>query len=113
MSTHGAVELGVPWPSLGTAPEQENARADCEFEMEFFSPTEIRTDPRYRAQLRNMLDAPRCTTYAVLTTQTRKGPFVCVIPLDGRQAMRTKGLTQYLVKVAQEELAREWQPQVG
>jgi hypothetical protein len=100
--------LPVPWPSLGTAPEQEKDRADSEFEMEFFSPTEIRADLRFRAQFRNVLDAPRCTSYAVMTTQTRKGPFVCIIPLDGREAMRTKGLAQYLVRVAQEELAREW-----
>jgi hypothetical protein len=109
MNARGA-ELGVPWPSLSDAPlpEQDNTRADCEFEIDMLTPAELRADPRFRGRVKHMLDAPRTTTYAILTTATRKGPFVCIIPLDGREAMRTKGLTQYLVKVAQEELAREW-----
>lgn len=107
MSAHG-VGLGNPWPSLGTAPEQENDRADSEFEIEMLTPAELRAHPHYRQRVQHMLDAANTTTYAVLTTETRKGPFVCIIPINGRQAMRTKGLTQYLVRVAQEELAREW-----
>jgi hypothetical protein len=122
MNAHGAVVLGNSssrpepnrWPTLSDAPiapDQSAERADCEFDLQFFTPDEIRADPRYRAQFRNMLDAPKTTTYCVATTPTRRGPFVCVIPLDGEVAMRTTGLTQYLVQVAQEELAREWADQ--
>jgi hypothetical protein len=83
-------------------------RADMDFELEFFSPTELRAHPKYREQVKHMLDAANTTTYAVATCQTRKGPFVCILPLDGRVAMRTPNLAKLLVEEAQRELAREF-----
>jgi hypothetical protein len=79
-----------------------------EFELEFFSPAELRAHPEYRQRVGHMLDAPNTTTYCVATAETRKGPFVCILPIDGRIAMGRRGLAKELVEEAQRELAREW-----
>jgi len=103
------------WPSLpevqarnpGQAPKADG----MEFELEFFTPDELRAHPEYRQRVGHMLDAPYTTTYCVATAETRKGPFVCILPLDGRIAMTTRGLAKGLVEEAQRELAREWSEQ--
>ena len=100
------------WPSL---PDMEartdgppEPRADMEFELEFFSPLELRSHPKYRERTRHLMDAPNTTTYCVATCETRKGPFVVILPLDGRVAMRTPDLARTLIAEAQRELAREF-----
>ena len=100
------------WPSLPDAQARAASapapRADMEFELEFFSPLEIRSHPKYRDRTRHLMDHPDTTTYCVATCETRKGPFVCILPLNGRIAMRTPDLARTLVAEAQRELAREF-----
>lgn len=109
MAEQGIIQ-GQAWPTIGGHPERpDDPRAqDVEFEMELLTPDQIRRHPKYRDRLNVMLDASLTTHYAALTADTRYGPFVTIIPINGRVAMLTKGLTEYLVRIAQEELARSW-----
>ncbi|HSZ70227.1 MAG TPA: hypothetical protein VK756_07685 [Solirubrobacteraceae bacterium] len=100
------------WPSLpeidARLAAEDTPAADMEFELEFFKPIELRSHPKYRERCAHMLDAPGTTTYCVATANTRKGPFVCIMPLDGRIALRTPDLTKTLIAEAQKELTRAW-----
>jgi hypothetical protein len=101
------------WPSLPDvdARAPETPAADMDFELEFFKPIEIRSHPQYRDRVAHMMDAPATTTYCVATTMTRKGEFVCILPLDGVAALKSPDLARTLVTEAQKELARAWAEQ--
>jgi hypothetical protein len=101
------------WPSLPDidARASETPAADMDFELEFFKPSEIRSHPKYRDAVAHMMDAPATTTYCIATAQTRRGEFVCILPLNGIAALKSPDLARMLVTEAQKELSRAWAEQ--
>lgn len=104
------MDTKAQWPSLPemTARAPQSPKTDIDFELEFFSPEELRAHPKYRERIRHMLDAQATTTYCVATCESRRGPFVVILPIDGRRALQASNLTKTLIEEAQRELTRAW-----
>ena len=115
MSVRGAVELGKPWPTLGTLPERDNnPRADVDFEIEFLKPAELRVHRLTRNNVRYWAVPPNVVTAAVLSAPTRYGTFTSVVLLDRSQVeWGPRALVEYLMRIAQELLAEEWPDAAG
>lgn len=74
------------------------AAADAGFEIGMVSPAQLNDLYPEHAQL--FLAAPPTTHYACAKCDTRRGPLVCIIPIDGQVALRVDGLARFLVKMA-------------
>jgi hypothetical protein len=81
---------------------------DLEFELSFLTPQAAAVQYPDRV---GALDSPNTSVYAVAKCNTSKGPFVCILPLDGRAALGERDLAKKLVTAAYDELAREWDAQ--
>lgn len=79
---------------------------DVEFALSFLSPKDARI--QYPEHMLEILDSPQTTTYAVAKCETSKGPFICILPLDGFAALKERDLAKKLVSAAYDELARCW-----
>ena len=80
---------------------------DVEFELSILTPEQAAYQYPDRvgyAELSN----PNTTAYAIAKCATAKGPFVCILPLDGRIALLERDLAKKLVTAAYDELARVW-----
>lgn len=84
--------------------ETERVR-DLEFTLEFYSPT--RALIKF-PELQSRPQVAGTTVYAVAECETRKGPFRCILPLDGAKALLERDLAKKLVSAAYDELARVW-----
>jgi hypothetical protein len=108
-------ERTAQWPSLPetAARAPQSPAADMEFDLQFLSPDELRAHPVYRERVRHMLDAPLTTTYCVASCETRRGPFIAILPINGRLAMNATNVTKTLIEEAQRELTRAWTEDVA
>lgn len=93
-------------PRAPAQPKRESTAADMEFELEVMTPAQFRKS--YPAQTQHLIDAARTTHYVCLTCDTRRGPFLCALPIDGHLVPMTPGFTKLCVETAQAELARRF-----
>lgn len=80
---------------------------DIEFELSFLTPQQASEQFPDRVGMAELMD-PKTSVYGVAKCETAKGPFICILPLDGRIAVLERDLAKKLVTAAYDELARAW-----